>query len=308
MLTPDNKAANFTSSQVGPAYDANKKVDQRQTPPRTDKSFEEVLREKEKGKDSKKLADKDRAPEGEEELIEEQDKALSKGAVKRKASIFDLNPNKKKLMNAQDNLAEGLLSNQPIENLKVPFEKENISSRIELSTEQQPDLSKVNALYTPKVDVGQNAIASTEKPIAPQISSTIQELINKIVENIQTLQTNAKLDTTITLKHPLFQGAELTLTAFKSAQGEFNITFSNLTQQAQKIIDLNSDGLRMALENKGFVVHIITTTTQPEKINIAQADQQPFNRGDDRGGQQEQQNQRERKRDNLSGGEAEEIG
>lgn len=98
-------------------------------------------------------------------------------------------------------------------------------------------------------------------PVHP---NPIQRIINLIAEQITLVETKNQNDTTITIKNiPLFEGSTMTVSTFKTAKGEINITFDNLTQQAKNILDLaeNRNALQVGLDQKGYTVHIITTTT-----------------------------------------------
>jgi hypothetical protein len=79
-----------------------------------------------------------------------------------------------------------------------------------------------------------------------------------------TVDKHGQTDTVITLKYPpLFQDAKIIVTSFDSAKGEFNISFENLTQAAQLLLDKeeNRQSLLSALEKRGYNVHILSTTT-----------------------------------------------
>lgn len=142
---------------------------------------------------------------------------------------------------------------------------------------EQPDLSTIN----PLVGVSPTALISETAPMentsVPKTTfSNIQEIVDQIVTNIYTLKVEGKTETLITLKHPpLFEGANLVITAFDTAKGEFNIAFENLTQMAKHFLEMqdNQNALRLALEDKGYVVHIITTTTITETMNIARSEE-----------------------------------
>jgi hypothetical protein len=148
---------------------------------------------------------------------------------------------------------------------------------------EQTDLSYVNLMaVTPQ------PIASVEgkvdKAIAP--IADIQEIVNQLVDKLYTISQSGKTDTVITLKHPpILTGAQLIVTSFDNAKGEFNISFENLTQAGKNLLDLrlNQESLLNALEQKGYAVHILTTTTLVENRPIptdTQNQQQGQNRDD----------------------------
>ena len=66
------------------------------------------------------------------------------------------------------------------------------------------------------------------------------------------------------------------MSAFDSAKGEFNISFENLTQAAQNLINLqaNRDSLLHALEQKGYNVHILVATTLSENRPVVEEPKQ----------------------------------
>ena len=158
---------------------------------------------------------------------------------------------------------------------------------------EQPDLSYVNplALNTPPV---QSININTEKPALPSID--LQEIIDQLVDKVVQMETDGRTDTVITLKQPpILAGADLVVTSFDSAKGEFNITFQKLTQAGQEMLDMhaNQQSLLLALEKKGYAVHIVTTTTLAEiKIpTTAAPTPQDRNRNQDQSGQPRQQRQ-----------------
>lgn len=130
--------------------------------------------------------------------------------------------------------------------------------------------------------------------------NSIEELLNKIVDKAQTLSLNGQTDTTLTLKNlPLFEGATVKLTSFDSASKEFNISFNNLLPQTQKLIASAEAqaALIQSLQDKGYVVHILVVSTQPDNP-IASGEANPSeNRKEGRqdgGGQQQGKNQQGR--------------
>jgi len=133
---------------------------------------------------------------------------------------------------------------------------------------EQPDLSAVNPLagVQPGQNLAMNLNTQTNAPVAPV--RNIQELINQMVKEVQSMEAQGKTDTTITLKQPpIFEGAQLVVTSFNSARGEFNIAFENLSAAAQQIIsnEHNKASLMAALEQKGYHVHMVTASTIDEQ-------------------------------------------
>lgn len=110
----------------------------------------------------------------------------------------------------------------------------------------------------------QNIIAA---PVESQ-ANRIERILNLISEHISLLETKHETNTTITIDNiPKFEGVKLTVSTYKTAKGEVNITFENLTQEAKNILDRteNRAALQVGLDQKGYTVHIITTTTTVDK-------------------------------------------
>ncbi len=134
-------------------------------------------------------------------------------------------------------------------------------------------------------------VAEAPKPIPA--SATVQALIAQLVKEITVMTKGDKSETTLTLSQPpLFAGAQVTMTGFDSARGEVNITFANLTQNAQLIVQQQQQNLLAALDAKGYHVHIFTATTVANEPIIAKAETNQPNK-DQRGrgeeGDREQQ-------------------
>lgn len=187
-----------------------------------------------------------------------------------------------------DRLADQVsLQDTPV---KTPDKKEKFTSRF--STEQS-DLSYVNPLAL-NTQPTQDITLKTEKAVLP--AANVQAIIDQLVEKVTEMKGHGRTDTTVTLKHPpMFAGADLVVTAFDSAKGEFNITFQNLTQAAKELLDMraNQQSMLLALEQKGYAVHIVTTTTLVEnRLPIATSAEQERQRNPDQ--QRQQQQQRER--------------
>lgn len=110
----------------------------------------------------------------------------------------------------------------------------------------------------------QGLATAAEKVQQSPASTKAHEIIQQIVDRISVVSTDAQSDTTITLRNiPKFEGVQVTVTSYPTARGEINITFENLTQEGKLILDMvdNRAALKQALDQKGFIVHMITTTT-----------------------------------------------
>lgn len=164
----------------------------------------------------------------------------------------------------------------PSEDLRKPVDQPfSAQTKKEGFPQEQLDIAGVNpntGLYPP-IQTVSNEVQAKE-PAAPQVRvQELQKIVDQIVNKISMVASSGKTDTLITLQHPpLFAGSNVVISSFDSAKGEFNISFENLTQAAQKIIVMqeNQNALKSALEQKGYMVHIITATTQPIAMQIAE--------------------------------------
>lgn len=159
---------------------------------------------------------------------------------------------------------------------------------------EQADLSYVNPMAAATLQPIQSA-AFEKSEAVHQVN--LQAIIDQLVDKVVELKANDTTETTITLKYPpMFEGTNIVVTSFDSAKGQFNISFENLTQQAKNILDqqANRQSLMSSLEQKGYAVHIVHTTTLVEHKPII-ADVQP-NRNPDRERRDQDQRQQKRQR------------
>lgn len=135
---------------------------------------------------------------------------------------------------------------------------------------------------------------TTDESMQSGNSSNIQDLANQMIENIQILERSDRTETTVTLRHPpILEGATITLTAFASAKGEYNVAFGNLSQQGKAFLDqkMTERSLNDQLDRKGIVVHIVTTSTQPHVPMYSDQSQQSREQQQQRQGQEKEQEQ-----------------
>lgn len=133
-------------------------------------------------------------------------------------------------------------------------------------TPEQTDLAYVNPLAANSATQPITNIISDTKAVerTSALSPSMQELVDHIVKTMYTVETKGQTDTIITLQYPpLFKDANIVITAYDSARGQFNLSFENLTQSAKRILDQedNRKALVAALEHKGYGVQIFQTTT-----------------------------------------------
>lgn len=171
--------------------------------------------------------------------------------------------------------------------------KENVANPF---AQEQIDLTKANpqGVIQPlaAMEVVGN-LSQVAKPIAP--SATLQALLEQLVKEITVMTRGDKTETTLILSQPpLFAGAQLVITGFASAKGEMNITFANLTQNAQMVVQQQQHNLLAGLEAKGYHVHIFTATTVAQQP-IASADTSQANKERQRGEGEETPEERRRR-------------
>lgn len=126
---------------------------------------------------------------------------------------------------------------------------------------------------------------------------SMQDIVNQLVESMRTMKSEGKQETIITLQYPpILKGTDIHLAAFDVDKTRFDIAFTNLTIQGKAFLDqqLQKDPLTLALEQRGFVVQTLITTTE-KNIPSTQPTPQEFTRQNDKE-QQQQQDQREQRR------------
>ena len=287
--------------------------------PRSTKDFKKVLRKNEKDEEEpdKKTDNITVDKEGNEVCPDDTETKKPESAL----SLFDLTRGKQA---SASELAVGEHGAKSAESPSDLFSK--LSSKqpkkVAANKEEQPDFIPVEPVtpkkekFTTRFDTEQTdlsyvnplglttAAPQAAQPMAevqikkPMTVSQIQEIIDQMVKSIQTIDQQGKTDTVLTLKHPpIFEGANLIITAYDNAKGEFNLAFENLTQAAKQLLDMriNQESLRQALEQRGYAVHIVVTTTLVENRPIAEASPANNQEREDQGKGEEQKDQEERK-------------
>lgn len=318
---PGNKGADFSSSRANRTHDPKRDFqkilakERREDTPREEK---EVPKDDPavKGKESyAEIADAlpadahdpkhtkvslfDLAATGKEEAVEElaaaEDEPLPIDSLSQEvldhslSALFQGYGSKDKLHSLQREVLQSTLAGPP-HPLEEPTGEPAFSST-------DPGLAAKKNAHSDRFSQGQEDLAAlipqtpppqTAAPLGvkdappPASSIRLKEIIDQIVEKLYTIQTSDKHQTLVTLKHPpLFAGATVVITSYKTAAGEFNITFENLTQAAKQVLDLkeNQESLKSALDQKGFTVHIVTTTTLSETPVFADAQKDKGEKG-----------------------------
>ncbi len=192
----------------------------------------------------------------------------------------------------QAGAVEAALLPTPSEKVPLPIKQGDAATRAELALSASGDLPTKDAKTPAKGEIpssdsiAASALANAASSVVgtSEVQATTQEksalpaqqmqiLVEKLVEEMQVLTQGATTQTTLTLKEPpLLAGSTITLTTTEHASKEFNLSFANLSPEGQRLLDMHLKGqsLQNTLADRGFAVHIITTTTEKENIPTAQ--------------------------------------
>jgi hypothetical protein len=113
-----------------------------------------------------------------------------------------------------------------------------------------------------------------ETSSAQKKQADLLALVKEIVAAMQEVHKSDRTEFILTLKNGIFAGAQLQITEFAHAKGEFNIDFFGLKAEAKALVDSaqNQNALKAEMEHQGFVVHKFTTTEETLKTFVATAD------------------------------------
>lgn len=281
--------------------------------PKTERDFRKVLSEKDRrrNKDDEDNISTNKEFVGLEEGLGYEEIAFSEEAPKQQPSLFDLS---RKGMNKKEEAsqaaqvasmasADELPTNSPntiFNNLALKEKAQAKANKklegsagkmgsVDADDEENPkvasrfssegmDLSSVNPHSSNQQAIQElNNDPRLDKPLASQKMTTLQ-LVEAIVKALSTVETQGKTDTVVTLQRPpMFAGANVILTSYETAKGEFNIRFENMSQQGKSFMDMqqNQDSLRFALQEKGYAVHIVVVTTNIETPKFVADAQKP---------------------------------
>ena len=165
----------------------------------------------------------------------------------------------------------------------------NKGNTMDFSQESRSDLFQLISSNTAQVQG--TAFAEKMNESSSLSRAEAFDLARQMIEKITLMKTQGETTTTVTLQYPpLFQGAQVLVKQFTTAPGEFNLTFQNLTAQAQQMMDMKTsrEALLQTLQEKGYNVHIIVTTQDVEKPEYKQ-DLNPQNQQQQQQGGQQQQ-------------------
>ena len=155
---------------------------------------------------------------------------------------------------------------------------------------EQPDLSYVNPLSNAQQVADVGGIQDTKVGKSEQEGVQLIDLVNQLIKELYSIETKGQKDTVLVLENPpLFKGASVVISAFDTAKGQFNLAFQNLTQEAQRVLDLaeNRQLLLSGLAEKGYGVQIFTTSTTAD-INPLITEEASNQKGDEEERRQEE--------------------
>lgn len=177
--------------------------------------------------------------------------------------------------------------------------------KVELGDEVQDESI---ALKTPMQSEASSNVVATEENLVVQENTSlsanvkaakpqeIQEIFEKVVQNIQIMSEKGQSNTSVEIKNIRhFENATLTIHEFDHAKGELNITFGNLSNEAKEILDRqqNQEMLKQSLSEKGYTLHILTASTEMEVANFETETESDFRDGEE-GGKEDEQEEKER--------------
>lgn len=183
-------------------------------------------------------------------------------------SLFDLSrqtlKNTKPLKDTlqKDDIPVEIVGEDPAEAIARLNGEKTKKNAFDPFAQPQADLTFVNPTGN-QVQPIEATTVRIEKPEMVASPSPIQDIVEKLLDKLTIIETKGQTDTTMTLNAGTFKGAVVVISQFDSANGQLNIAFENLTQQAQRVLDAqpNRDALLIALSEKGYAVQQFTTTT-----------------------------------------------
>lgn len=165
-------------------------------------------------------------------------------------------------------------------------EKGKNTSNFNLGQETPTDIFQFTGMPNPTIQ------GPTFADTAGATSRTqdLADIATQMIQQMTVMQANGDTTTQLTLQYPpLFEGAQVNIMQTTTAPGQFNVTFQNLTPQAKYLMDMQQarTDLINNLQEKGYNVQIIITTTEIEKPEY----KQELNPQQDQGKQQGDQGQ-----------------
>jgi hypothetical protein len=128
------------------------------------------------------------------------------------------------------------------------------------------------ATTLPKPVLASSLIADAATTADAQRTSrlALMEVIRQAADALATFITKQETSTVVTIRQPpIFEGATLTVTEYSSAPRQFNITFANLSPEAQRMVEsmANQQQLKQALVERGYTVQNVFIEATPGAIS-----------------------------------------
>lgn len=112
-----------------------------------------------------------------------------------------------------------------------------------------------------------NAISADKVQQKEPVASPIHDIVTELIDKLVRIETKGQTDTVVTINKPgIFKDAIIVISEFQSANGQLNLAFENLRNEAKNLLDSqpNRDLLFEQLKEKGYVVNQFITTTITE--------------------------------------------
>lgn len=229
----------------------------------------------------------------------QKDREERQGSRQPKAPVSSVDAPQQNIATTSKAPIKEFTMDQPDQPQRQTFETEPKKDKFTTRyTPEQPDISYVNPLagtMAAQTVAHPSPDVKVEKPTP--IGPTLQEICAQLVKQMYTIEKKGQTDTVVILQYPpVFKDAKIVVSSFDTAKGQFNIAFENLTQAAQRILDMdeNRKSLISSLEKRGYNVQILSTTTITDSLPITDERAQPErdrnrDNDEDQGGQRHRQ-------------------
>lgn len=153
--------------------------------------------------------------------------------------------------------------------------------------QHSPDISYLDPSALGAASQKVNAISTDKSQQIAPVQSPIHDIVTELINKLTRIETSGQTDTIVTIhKEGMFKDAIIVISEFKTANGQLNIAFENLKNEAKLLLDSqpNRDVLFERLAEKGYVINQMVTTTITEHkppAAVEEARQQAFGRQND---------------------------
>lgn len=161
------------------------------------------------------------------------------------------------------------------------------------SLKKQPKIKEefiAASLLPPQSRPIEGAFIEAPKPTT-DTQATLRTLVDSCVKTLSEEIDPTKTTIRVELKLPIFEGATLEITQYKSAQKEFSLSFHNLTNpEARALITTHEQTLRTQLLDRGYTLQLVTIEPKLEVTSHGSTyEGAAKERGQDHGQQQQEQ-------------------